>query len=303
MIDGQPSRYTIKAPKRFFLRVVLPVAVFLGSELMMKSLGFFELQFDPKATPDLLKGNEAAALAQRYRYLAFTLGFVVVSLVCIIFSALDIVRKFRDRSLHLVIFGIAFVAAVVLIQLLLFPKFGLTSFTYELVGRELFQDALSSMQTGSPRFGNFFSAFNVLANLNSVLILGVTSLLISGATAVACSEPEGVQDQEELLLTRLHRQSGDFRTYIYLSSLFLVFGVLQMQSWLDFPAYAFSPEPQRKVFEALSDSVSLFYAMSFSMILVVFALPGFLILRANSERLIARKIRTIRSTTRLFPAG
>lgn len=281
-------RYKIVRPVLFCAIVALPVLVFMLSNYLIESFGYYDFPV-ASADADFSRANGSQALVLRYRFLAMTLAYVVVVAACIMFCVVDLMKRFDRRSLAIVALGFVLIAAIVSVPLFFSVDDGSGHRTHDLLNGPMYVSALEAMGIESG-YLNFFEFYDDTITLNKFLGIAVVAFLITSAVAIACSHPMPIPREKRPLLTRLHRQAGDFKRYIYLSSLYLVVGLLQMQSWLKLPAYAFAEKEPRAEFEALADSIVFYYSVTFSLVLVIFALPGLLLLRDSSERLVAKTL-------------
>ena len=283
-------RYRITRPRSFYLIVVLPILVFVFSDYGIEAFGYYGFPPEAWKDVDLPDAHGLDALTLRYRFLTFTLAFYVVVVACIAFPLRDLTTRFKGRSRTVIAIGFMLIAVVASIPAFWPVGDGGRHPTNQLIDATLFESALTQMQFESKLFPTFLDFYEFTIDINKVLAIAVVALNITCAVAIACSHPVPPPRSRQPLMSRLHRQSGDFKRYMYLSSLFLVVGILQLQSWLKLPAYVFVDGAQRQAFEALADSIVFYYSMTFSLVIVVFAVPGLLVMRESSQRLVARTL-------------
>lgn len=284
-------QYEIVNRGSYFAIVGFTILVFVASQIVIENLGYFDHQYTDTSRINTDATGSVYALALRYNFLAFNLAYFAVCAACIIFCALDLLKRFRKNSLRIIAVGVVLIAFVLWFFLFWLVGQEAVHRTHDLVGTDLYEQALASMKTASPSFGDIFETYLWLTDINKYIAMIVSGLLVVGGVAIACSAPVPLPQSRRPLLTCLQLQAGDFKRYVFLSSIYMVFGILQIQSALRLPAYAFVDEVGQADFSRLVDSIVFFYAITFSLILAVFAVPSLLVMRENSERLVAGSLR------------
>jgi hypothetical protein len=212
--------------------------------------------------------NEASA---RYAWLTTVLLNVVVSLLAVACFATVVRRTLARRHWRAAGVGAISLCAVGILGLVIATEVGsalsrlLYAFTY---------DAL----VASGRFSAFFlnRVFVMISIVNTLAVVAPVCALVA-CSGIVVSDRESREDLADLRL-----RTRSLRETVNAAGALLVTGILHMGAWLRWSAALVPEKSAREGIEQFVLAVTVFWGLTFSLMIVVAFLPSMMILRSRA---------------------
>lgn len=270
-------------PRRYVDLVWLPVGTFLLAEAV---LGLFAHKF--AAGNGRTAAADWAEAAARMQLLGMALLFLLSGAAIILKFVGDIRLLFHDTT-RVRILTVYFICVAAGATVVLSAYGGIVPRSFELIDAQMFQDAFANAagMTGGRIWGK--SVFNgLLGVVNAVTALAVPAFVAGGFSCLA--RFPALEDKENWIW-----QSGRLKTYLYMSTWFLVIGVLFLRTWIQYPQYLPSAETDKAAFAAFGSLVNAFSAytgIEYSLVLAAYALPVAWVLSMRADTIAAKIVMT-----------
>ena len=217
----------------------------------------------------------------RMRLLAMFALFFIFSAAVIAKFWSDLSRLFANpaRFRVVVAYGLGVGAAAVVV-VSAYVRGGLPR-AMDMLGCGTFVEALGMAASfgGGPWGG---CAFDRLLDVTNVVAgFTIPAFVAGGISCLARSARQDALEKENWTY-----QAERLKTYIYMSTAFLVLGVLYFATWTGYPSFALSPEA-RPAFEAAVNAFTMYTGIEYSIILAAYALPVAWIVSRRADRIAA----------------
>lgn len=266
-------------PTRYIHIVWLPIAAFALAEILVG-----RIVQEPSALPVTSLSNKYAMWSEAAARMQL-LGLMLLYLLC----AAAVVAKFvydvstlfgRTGKIRLlVVYGLMLLTAAILV---LCAYHGVVPRSYQLIGRDLFEEALKKAATFGPR--KFWSpeSFEILILMVNVGTgVAVPALIAGGISCLA--HFKGMECREAWIV-----QSHRLTNYVYMSAGFLVIGTVFLKTWTQYPGFLLDKEALASQ-TAIVNAYTSYSGIEYSVLLAAYAIPVFLLLSARAKK-IARTI-------------
>ncbi len=272
-------------PLGYAALALLPILVFLLSELVLAVLAHNSVWFSEQALADAPFSDPAEAAA-RLKMLGMAFLVLVSSIAVVCKFASDLRTYFAGsdrRTLYLACAMVIAVGAIFLAlsyapfadeicadgdsaeqgaadegaaALLRSPKLRL--------GEALFDRALCGLNPGRSLWSEH--SYDVLVDTTHIAVLFAIAAFVAGAISCLARLP-GSSEEDNWKF-----QSERLKLYLFLSAAFLAVSVLYFKSWADYPAFLLT-RPELSAYASLSSAYTSFIGIEYSLMLAALALP------------------------------
>jgi hypothetical protein len=265
------AHYKKLLPYPQLLFLIPPMAIYLLANVL------FELSIDP-LHPWILKllaaekttilfdlSQSMFELKARYIWLASALINIVIPVVAIIFSVLIIIYFLKGIKLAwTVVIGSSL--CILNLALLIYSS-KMDSALYELVFGFTYNVLLRSNNYSSQFLHNIKTVIiiiNILAAITPIFLISALCAIL----AIPAIHPLN-QDPRDIII-RMHK----LKELVNVGSVFLVFGILHMNMWLNWSAGLFGDTKLSTYISGVAWSISMFWGVTFTLVLAVTYLPA-----------------------------
>ena len=194
----------------------------------------------------------------------------------------DILKEYdgagRKKLLAAAAIGMAF-AMIVIAQ----TESGELQSGFELLGGALFERA--GLLSGSPSTLSGIKSMVMIANIATAA--GIVALVVG---AISClGETETDRD------ANWKRQSERLQLYVYMSTAFLVAGILFLEAWSHWPQFAFMLDDEQKsvelaAYSSHANALTIFNGVQYSVMLAAYAIPAAAVLFRQADGIARSKL-------------
>lgn len=288
------------APKHLTI-LLLPVLVLVASEILLGMFGDHHLSL---GAIDLVPDAGLIELAGRYTFLAVAFFFIAISIAIISIFGMDLISRHSGASMRNT--GLAMLGAIAasLVFSELEPEW-LGSFeSHELVGKDLLlatlgQGRMAACVPGSPfamscdAQGSFLAMDVIMDKINILTSLTAACVAAGMVLSLARRAPPDLKTAQSRAaeVRMLLDAQQHARRYLYLSGLLLTTGMALGLAWMKWPAPMIADSAMRGAYVDLTDGISLFRGVSYSVLILSYYMPVSLILMVRINRCIEAGIR------------
>ena len=255
--------------------MAIPLLVLTGTELI---LGFWG-DSGVSVPTELIENPARVELAARYNAMAAFVFFTTVALAVTAIFVWDVYWRFSNGSKVRVVVTLLLVVLVTLVFSVLEPEEMKSFETYQLLGEDLFREALGAAKTGAClpdratcSTGSGFDAMVHLVDLSNQIVSLAAACSLLGIV-LALGQMPGASDDVEDLADQLRDARRVSKRYLYCSGTLLTAGMLWVQSWMSWPTTLIADDAARAEFAGLVNAFSLFRGTTFSLLILSVYLP------------------------------
>lgn len=285
----RPRGELVIAPRHLGI-LALPAAVLLASEYLVGNFGNSAL-----VLPDTVTVTAAPLLelTARYRFLSAWFFYVAVAVIFIAIFFAELWSRQTPKSAGRILLGLTAVVAFTMIFNTIEPVWMGSFEAHELLGRSLFQDALSqgwlrACETTLPCEGRgaYFGMEYLLDKANHVTSLAAAAVIAGMVLALSRPHPpELLSDTGLAAEAEILRQSQDMASrYLYCSGILLSVGMVLVLSWMKWPGQLIADPTLRDRHMELVNAISLYRGVSYSVLILSYYMPVSLILMVRIDR-------------------
>ena len=291
----------LELPPKYLLILIAPMAVWLGSEYFIMSLGNAAPNFP---TIGVAEDKIFPELSGRYIFFSAALLFSAIAIAILtVFLAELFVHHTRRSALTSLAVFILIASAIVYLA-----NRESEYDTYHLLGEKVFSATLQGGCISGPigRTSDVACEGRVLLETLENILKGTNVFAATGSTAavfgliLSLSRPSNIKnrrlglrsaDQLEKEIEAIVTADAMAKRYLYCAGLILTSGVTLIMSWMHWPGNIIADETIRENYKTLANSLSFYFGVSYSVLILSYYLPTTLILAERGRR--CRKARMI----------
>ncbi|MGH8578805.1 MAG: hypothetical protein ACREVK_01325 [Gammaproteobacteria bacterium] len=262
-----------------YLLLVIPPLIVIQLSLLL-----FERSIDPgipltdylrqqaSASPMLEPSQIFTEARARYTWFALALLDIIVPTIAAAVSITIILRSATRAQIHVMsLLGLLLAAG---------------SCAYAFIGsnglKQMVYGYTFDTLSASGRFSEAFLAdvFRIIVVINVIAAI-VPVIMLLGACSTLAPRPTQAGDPNDWA-----GRMRQLKEIINASSAYLVFGILHMGAWLQWPAALVSDEILSKVLTELARSITIYWGVSFTLIIITIYTPAAFFLHLRAKRLL-----------------
>ncbi|MGH8582489.1 MAG: hypothetical protein ACREWG_06785 [Gammaproteobacteria bacterium] len=228
-----------------------------------------------EATPPLSPSEGFKEARARYTWLAAALLAIAVPIIASVVSIKTILRsEIAGRDLRVII-----ATGAVLIA-------GSASYTFGAKGlQEMIYGYTYETLSASARFsGEFLGDIAVILVAINMVAAVVPIIMLLGVCSTAILLPTGSGDHPRYW----EQQMGHLKEIMHASSAYLVFGILHMDAWLQWPAALTRDAELRQTLLDLAHAITLYWGVSFTLLVIASYWPVAYFLNRQARDVLTR---------------